>query len=170
MATVREYRVGDVESLADRLRTADLHELQAVSPRPTLEVLHEGVEKSAPMCSIISHTGRVEGLFGVQPEGVFGRVWMVGSDELTKNPIRRQFIRECRTFIDVLGHGFYALGNVIDERNSVHIRWLEWMGFTFIRRIDNYGVESRPFLEFIKLCAWEQRQPVEDRQVQVEQP
>lgn len=166
MATVREYREGDVESLADRLRTADLHELRAVSSRSTIEVLHEGVEQSAPMCSIISDTGRVEGLFGVIPEGVFGRIWMVGSDELTKNPIRRQFIRECRTFVDVLGRGYCAIGNVIDERNNVHIRWLQWMGFTFLRRINNYGVESRPFLEFIKLCAWQP--PQAETQVQVE--
>jgi hypothetical protein len=27
---------------------------------------------------------------------------------------------------------------------------LMWMGFTFIRRIPAYGLEHRPFLEFVK--------------------
>jgi hypothetical protein len=33
----------------------------------------------------------------------------------------------------------------------VHIRWLKWMGCTFIKRHSTYGVEQRPFLEFVRL-------------------
>jgi hypothetical protein len=48
---------------------------------------------------------------------------------------------------------YTLIGNVIDERNRVHLRWLKWMGFTFVQRIPEYGVQHRPFLEFIKICA-----------------
>jgi scaffold protein Gp13 len=170
MGYVRPYQEGDAAELLPFLRKADYQEIRATTFMCVLDALEQGVEKSAPMCSIIGNTGCVEGLFGIQPEGIFGRVWMVGSDELTKNPLRRQFIRECKTYLDVLSRGYGAIGNVIDERNTVHVRWLRWMGFTFLRRIDNYGVESRPFLEFIKLCAWEQPPQVVDSKVQVEQP
>lgn len=76
---------------------------------------------------------------------------MFGSDALTVNPLRSQFLRECRRYLAGMEQLYPVLFNLIDERNTVHMRWLRWMGFTFIRRT-TYGHEQRPFLEFIKLC------------------
>jgi hypothetical protein len=33
----------------------------------------------------------------------------------------------------------------------VHIRWLRWMGFTFIKSHPKYGAEGRLFLEFVRI-------------------
>lgn len=153
MGFARAYRAGDEFDLAPRLRMADLQEIQASSGLDIEVSLREGAEQSAPSCTIIGNNGFVAGMFGVVPEGEFGRVWLLGSDELVTKPLSRQFLRECKNFLEVMGRPYLAIGNQIDERNTLHIRWLKWMGFTFINRIPEYGVERRPFLEFIKLCA-----------------
>jgi scaffold protein Gp13 len=150
MGFARAYRSGDEYDLAPRLRQADLQEIQAASGRDPVIVLREGAERSVPSCTIMGNTGYVAGMFGVVPEGDFGRIWMVGSEELTKAPLSRQFLRECRDFVNVMERPYLAIGNYIDERNTVHIRWLRWLGFIFIHRHENYGFEKRTFLEFIK--------------------
>ena len=153
MGHVREFQAGDAAALAPHLRMADLQEIQAASGQPPITALLVGAEQSAPSCTVIGNSGKVAGMFGVVPEGDFGRVWMLGSDELVAPPLSRQFIRECRQFLAFMERPYLAIGNVIDARNVVHIRWLKWMGFTFINCIPEYGIERRPFLEFIKLCA-----------------
>lgn len=167
MGYVREYREGDAESLAPRLRQADLQELRASTHVPPAIALRKGAECSAPSLAIIGEENQVEGLFGIfkEPDGT-GTVWMMGSDALTKSPLKKQFLRECRTHLAHLTAGYRLVGNCVDARNTVHINWLKWMGFTFIRRNEFYGVEQRPFLEFIKLCAW----VVDSNKVEVDKP
>jgi hypothetical protein len=154
MGFARAYRAGDECDLAPRLRLADLQEIQATTTESPIDVLRTGAWWSRPSVTIIGNHGFVAGIFGVVPqEDGSGVVWMLGSDELTKPPLSRQFIRECRTFVKIIGRGYTELHNVIDERNTVHRRWLEWLGFEFTNRIPEYGVEHRPFLEFKKKCA-----------------
>lgn len=150
MGFARAYREGDAYDLVPRLRQADLNEIQAASGRDPLSVLREGAERSVPSCTILGNNGYVAGMFGVVPEGDFGRIWMFGSVELLHPPLRRQFIKECPAFVKVMERPYLAIGNYIDERNTVHIRWLRWLGFIFIHRHAHYGFEQRPFLEFIK--------------------
>ena len=45
------------------------------------------------------------------------------------------------------------LSNYVDAINELHIKWLKWCGFTFINKHEKYGVEQRPFYEFVRLCA-----------------
>lgn len=153
MGFVRCYRPGDEYDLAPRLRKADLQEIEAASAQDPIDALREGAEKSVPSCTIIGNIGFVAGMFGVVPEDHFGRVWLLGSDELVTKPLSRQFLSECKSFLNGIERMYPAIGNIIDARNTLHIKWLRWLGFTFIRRIPDYGVERREFLEFIKLCA-----------------
>ena len=154
MGFARAYRAGDEFDLAPRLRMADLQEIQAASGSNPIYALQEGAEHSVPSCTIIGNNGFVAGMFGVLPEkDGYGRVWLLGSDELVSKPLSRQFLKECRSYLHVMERNYQLLGNLIDERNTVHVRWLKWLGFSFIKRYPAYGVEGRPFLEFIKLCA-----------------
>lgn len=149
---VREYQEGDAEALAPILRQADLQELQASSPLPPYAVLRQSAEESLPACTVIGASGRVAALFGAVPSlAPSGIIWLLGSDELTKGTTSRAFLRQSRTFLRVLHEQYPLLYNYIDERNTVHIRWLKWMGFTFIARHPHHGHEQRPFLEFVRL-------------------
>lgn len=173
MAFVRPYEPGDDLYISTRLRRADLHELQAQSERTPAAILREGGMISLPSCTVVGNSGQPAGMFGVVPEGSgVGRIWMLGTDELVAKPMRTQFIRESKNYLSGLEHHFKIyklLHNEIDERNTIHIRWLQWLGFTFIRRIPEHGIHRLPFMEFVKLCAWPANKPV-DRPRQVEQP
>lgn len=145
MGYVRAYRAFDEIDLAPRLRKADLQEIAACSGRDPVEVLQEGAALSAPSCTVIGNSGFVAAMFGVHPEGDFGRVWLLGSDELCAPPLSRQFIRECRDFLAVMERPYNKTGNFIDQRNTVHIRWLKWLGYEFKPTVLLHG-----FLEFSK--------------------
>jgi hypothetical protein len=152
MGYVRAYREGDAEKLAPLLRAADLQEIAAATVLSPLDCLRAGAEISVPACTIIGNEYDVAGIFGVNPQPFGGRVWMFGSDELTRNPLKRQFLKECKQYLAGMERMYPCLFNHVDERNTVHIKWLRWMGFTFIRR-KPFGPQGLPFLEFIKLCA-----------------
>lgn len=151
MGYVRAYREGDAEKLVPLLRQADLQEIAAASGLPPVDVLREGAELSVPSCTIVGNSYDPAGMFGVNPQPIGGRIWMFGSDEITTPPLSRQFSRECRRYLAGMEALYPCLFNFIDERNTVHVRWLRWLGFTFVRRF-TYGPENRTFLEFIKPC------------------
>jgi hypothetical protein len=153
MGYVRVYEPGDEVYLSYCLRKADRDELEALSDTAPAEILREGGMISRPSCTIVGNSGLTAGMFGVVDEGNgAGRLWLLGTDELVSKPMRLQFLREGRAYLRGLERMYKVLYNKIDERNTTHIKWLRWMGFSFIRRIEHYGCEGRPFLEFIKLC------------------
>jgi hypothetical protein len=148
MLHVRAAELEDADELAPKLRKADLQEIQAATGLPPQQVLQVGVEYSAPACTVIDSSGEVVGMFGVEPGAPqTGVVWLLGSDALGT----RQFIRECRTWLRGLHATYPLLYNYIDKRNTLHIRWLRYMGFTFIAEHPQHGYEQRPFLEFVRL-------------------
>jgi hypothetical protein len=154
MGFVRAYEPGDEVYIAACLRRADLQELSALSDRSPAEILREGGMNSLPSCTIVGNSGLSAGMFGVVDEGAgSGRIWLMGTDELVTKPLLHQFIRQSKSYFYGLELRYKLLHNRIDERNTIHIRWLQWLGFTFIQRIPEHGVQRRPFLEFIKLCA-----------------
>src|SRR5688572_10898171 len=146
MGFVRAYEDGDEVYLAYCLRKADRNELHALSDKHPAEILREGGMISAPSCTIVGNSGLTAGMFGVVDEGNgVGRIWLSGTDELVTNPLRRQFMRESKHYFAGLERMYKLLHNEIDERNTVHIRWLQWLGFTFVRRIPEHGVLRLPF-------------------------
>jgi hypothetical protein len=147
MGFARAYRTGDAEDLAVRLRSADLAELRAGSEDSPLDILRKSAEMSAPACTIIGNLGFVAGMFGVVGEGTFGRVWLLGSDELVQRPLVKQFLKECPTFLSVMARPYERIGNVVLAANTVHVRWLKFMGFTFTGGKAS-GINGEEFLEF----------------------
>lgn len=75
----------------------------------------------------------------------YGGVWLLGSDGV--NTIRWKFLRESRKWLDVITQGCQVSGNVVDSRNELHVKWIRWLGYKFLRRLRLGGAE---FLEFAK--------------------
>lgn len=143
----------DPDYIGMRLREADLREMQAVQGAHVdpVEALRYGIEVSyfpfvatlddAPVC-----------VFGAVPEPHdprFGCVWMMGTDAITTHP--KTFLRHSKEYLEKVAEPFDLLWNCVDKRNTVHIRWLKWMGFTFLREIPQVGELRLPFLEFVKV-------------------
>lgn len=142
MAHVRASRKTDQRELAPRIRKADQTELDAHNVTAKF-ALGLGYTFSKP-CLTIEHDGSPIGMFGVTPvEGVdeAGLVWLLGSDEI--NDIRFQFLRESRQWLKEISKNYGMLCNVVHEGNTLHHRWLRFLGFRFL----SY---NSPFFEFAR--------------------
>lgn len=140
----------DCIHLCSEVRQADRDEVRAASGGTVLNALVNGFHLSS-QCWTLKIREDPIAMFGVAPVdgSAYGSIWLLGSDRIQR--VKWHFLRESRPWLRRLMHGYDSVGNVVDKRNTVHIRWLEWLGFTFVREIPAFGHEGRPFLEFIKL-------------------
>jgi len=153
MAGVRPSFRSDVDFLAPRLRAEDVAEIHANSGRDAKTTLLLGHLMSDQSYTMVGYDGDPVGMFGVcqsHLDGV-GAVWMLCTDDLVRHTV--PFLRQCRKggWLGRLHQSYPILANHVDERNVVHIRWLQWLGFTFVMRHPFFGFEQRPFLEFVRL-------------------
>lgn len=148
--TARPSTLSDAQFVGVRLRSADRREVKAASGRIDLpEALTDGILMSKPCFTILTPEQQPCALFGAVPDPdnkAFGRVWMLGTDELVK--YGRDFLRQSKPWWDYF-HRFYpVLGNLVDSRNTVHVRWLKWLGCSFVGE-QRIGEEQILFKEFI---------------------
>jgi hypothetical protein len=147
---VRTARREDIPVLAENLREADVAEIKASSGKAPGDALYASLDLGGDTRVICLHDGTPVGIFGVVPiTKDLGGIWMVATNQFKS--VQRQFLRECRTGITDLCQGYKAVFNCTDARNTVHHRWIKWSGFTIIKRHESYGVEQRPFLEFVRI-------------------
>jgi hypothetical protein len=151
MPAVRVATMADVEYLAPRLRKADVDELRAGHGNTALEALTLGLEVSEPPLVGVDDDDKAVIMFGVTTleEGLLGGAWMLSSDEIYKHHFT--FLKHSRRILDEFNDRWPVLTNVCDERNVDHIRWMRWLDYTFLARHPNYGVEKRPFIEFVRV-------------------
>jgi hypothetical protein len=149
---IRPATMADAHYLAPRLRPADKDEVLAVAGVGPSLALPECVRNSRLTWTAYGfEDARLVGMLGVQDTLVpeVGVVWMLCTSEIEAFPFH--FLNTARELLPVI-HSFHPIvTNHVDARNTVHIRWLRWMGFTFLRRIERWGAESRPFIEFARL-------------------
>jgi len=146
---VRPATIDDAKYLAPRLRQADRDECIAVVGKPPEAFLPGSVTLATGAWTIIAPTGGRIGMFGVSPTPTLpnvGTVWMVATDELPK--YATQFLRESRRWVSVMQDHYPILWNVVDTRNTVHMRWIAWCGFKFHGTV---AISGLPFLEFSKV-------------------
>jgi hypothetical protein len=153
MLTTRQATLEDALFLAPRLRKADRQEIEALrGPGQEAQALLDGVRLSKPAYAICNSGGEVVGIYGAAPlegEPQAAAIWMLGSDGLTADA--RSFLRQSRGHIKDLQDRYNLLLNCVDARNAVHIRWLQWLGFTFIQYLPGYGRNGEPFWEFVRI-------------------
>lgn len=153
--TGREAFMDDVRSLGSRLRSADRKEVLSRGVEPEL-ALQASWESSTQRYAIIKSDGTCIGIFGVGPAHHMserlgmsvGCVWMMGSSDLKH--VRYSFLRQCREWLETLEKNYDILWNWADARNSLHLKWLEWLGFKIIGTAP-IGVNGELFHQFIKV-------------------
>jgi hypothetical protein len=129
--------------LSPFLRAADAAEIAAHGHTP-LESLALGLRTSSPCYTVLSDRWPCA-MFGVVPHGNVGIVWMLGSELLIARP--SEFARCSLEFADRLFRPFDVVANLVDLRNTVHIRWLEWLGCTF-HKSETTIIGGHPFGRF----------------------
>ena len=143
--------VEDVDFIAPRLRKADYNECLASTGQQPLGVLLNSLNLGDISLTLRAPNGDRVGLCGVVPSALkeAGVVWMVATDDIHQH--QTTFLRNSKRALQNLSKDYLVLFNCVDARNSVHIKWLKWMGFTFINKHENYGAEKRLFYEFVRI-------------------
>ncbi|ARO29951.1 hypothetical protein NXC14_CH02002 [Rhizobium sp. NXC14] len=151
MLETRRSLPEDVTYLAPRLREADLRELQAAGSAGAEQSLQDGLRLSKDCITIINEDDKPVAMFGVCPSSEIdvGYVWLLGSDEIKQNKTR--FLRHSKRWLETLHQDFPVLTNFVDQRNTVHLLWLRWLGFKFLRTVNAMGPGNLPFYEFVRI-------------------
>ena len=123
--------------IAPYLRREDKDEIKALSGlSPEIGVAYSIASSQKGYAAY--YDGTLTAIFGISN----GLIWLVGTDAITKHPIT--FFRTSRKIFHELTKGHNYLHNYVDARNKLHLRWLEWIGFT-IEEAQILGVENRLF-------------------------
>ena len=83
--------------------------------------------------------GETAGIVGID----HCKIWMLCTNAIDDYPLT--FAREAKRFIDSRPEPY--LWNVVDKRNTVHIKLLKFLGFTFHDEL-LFGPNNLPFIKF----------------------
>lgn len=150
MPEIRQGCLEDCYLLAPMLRAADAAEVKALANLSPEEALVSSFEASRERFTI-THEGKPIAIYGGGPhpnDPTVGIPWMLGSDGIKHHWV--WFLRHTPEIVWSVQQHYPVLWNLVDVRNTVHIRWLKWCGFTFGRVHDAFGYEQRPFQEFVR--------------------
>lgn len=139
----------DLEPLAAILREADKKEVRASSGKNPIEALTFCFEVSEE-CNSIIHNDKVIGMFGCSRINEdMGSPWLLGSDHIPE--IKRAVLTVSKQWVEDKQKEYKILLNYIDKRNRYAFNWLKYLGFNFVREVEKFGVEERPFIEFVRI-------------------
>lgn len=150
MLHVELTTIADCTELAPNLREADLAEVRASGGLTGLEALLTS-QYLSKACWSIKDGYETIGMFGVGTHTKFREIgipWLLASEQLKLHS--RQFLRGCRTYVDLMQSWYPTLSNMVDARNTTACRWLEWCGFHVAQVIPEYGVEKIPFVQYVR--------------------
>ena len=151
MTYVIPTTVDHLKILAENMRHEDVRELADGSGDTPEGALTTAFRESTKCLSAFTDGGELITIFGVAPSSLdplVGHPWLLATPRL--DDVKKTFLKNSKEYLSFLGEGFPLLMNCCDKRNTTHIRWLKWLGFTFIREHPRFGVGSVPFLEFVK--------------------
>ena len=153
MAIVRPSILTDVSVVAENMRKEDVDEVRAQTGACPKGGLLYAYFMSKPCLTVVSRHGHLMAMGGVVPEGEnIGRIWLLGCQSMVDDSIdRRWFLRKSKEKLAEMQSLYPLLFNMVDARNEVHVKWIDWLGFTFIKKHLNWGPERQMFYEFVRI-------------------
>jgi hypothetical protein len=136
-----------IEYIAPRMRRADVEEIKAASGKSPREALEFSFDRSNEAWALI-YDGKPAAMFGVGWISILSGMaapWLLGTDLVQDH--YRHFLRGSRWWFARISSGYDVLTNIVDDRNDVSKRWLEFLGFT-LDEPQIMGVERRLFRKF----------------------
>ena len=149
MGYIRKANLKDLNHVVKNLRVMDKIEVfyqTGKKPEDAVKLCYLYTKENM---AIADDNDNPIGLCGVVSDGC---IWMVSTDELfTNKKYRIQLIRQGRKWVDNLLKNYKMLYNMVYAENHSAIKWLKALGFTFINYHEEYGTESKPFYEFLRI-------------------
>tara|TARA_R100000152_G_C6748977_1_gene172615 strand:+ start:518 stop:988 length:471 start_codon:yes stop_codon:yes gene_type:complete len=87
--------------------------------------------------------GKTAGMAGVDTDG---QIWMLTTPAIEEYP--HTFAREAKRFVE--SRKEKVLWNIVDKRNTVHLKLLKFLGFKFLREV-RHGPNQLTFIEFCRV-------------------
>ena len=132
------------KEVASNLRSDDLREVtEGHGLDPSILLTKVAQEGSAVYFTVPD--GETAGLAGV---GKDGAIWMLCTPAIHRYPIT--FAREAKRYVDSRDEPL--LWNIVDCRNTVHLKLLKFLGFKFLRKV-THGPNNLQFIEFCRVCS-----------------
>ena len=128
--------------VASNLRDDDYREVkEGHGHEPLLHVPHSAFVGETVWFEVPN--GKTAGLAGVQDGG---KVWMLCTPAIHEYPLT--FAREAKRFIE--SREEKLLWNIVDKRNTAHLKLLKFLGFKFLRELE-HGPNKLTFIEFCRV-------------------
>jgi hypothetical protein len=128
--------------VAFNLRPEDRREVEEGHGQDPLAELVKAAQKGSCVYFNVPN-GKTAGMAGVEKGGI---VWMLCTPAIHEYPIT--FAREAKRYID--SRQEELLWNIVDERNTVHLKLLKFLGFKFLRK-KLHGPHHLSFIEFARV-------------------
>ena len=153
IATVRPSVLKDVSIVAENMRKEDVAEVKAQTGACPKGGLLYAYFMSKPCLTVVSRHGHLMAMGGVVPSGEkTGRIWLLGCQSMVDDSMdKRWFLRKSKETLAEMQSLYPLLFNMVDARNEVHVKWIDWLGFTFIKKHLHWGPEDRMFYEFVRI-------------------
>jgi hypothetical protein len=141
-----------IDLLADNMCQVDIDEVYATSGQsPKTALLSSVMHSDQLVCYFATEELLGIGGVGLEPNGN-GIPWFLRTNYFHswKQKNLRSFLRATKSWIEHMGEMYPAMHNYVDTRNKESINWLQHLGFSLTKTIDNYGFLKIPFIKFEK--------------------
>ena len=128
--------------VAFNLRPDDRREVEEGHGVDPLVELVKAAQKGSSVYFTVPN-GKTAGMAGVDPGG---QIWMLCTPAILEYPTT--FVRESKRYVE--RQPDKLLWNVVDKRNTVHLKLLKFLGFKFLREVE-FGPNKLSFIEFCRV-------------------
>lgn len=131
VAEVLPVTADDVATILPIVRQADIDEITEALGIPMASALQDAITGSLNAKKIVVD-GLVVAVFGDAPYSILGSIgvpWLISTIHVEHHA--RAFLKVCKPEVQGMLTRHQHLMNYVDARNTVAIRWLKWLGFTF---------------------------------------
>src|SRR6056300_1694037 len=140
----------DVFDVVSRLRPCDVEECVAFTGLTPLEYISRVGYDPDNTYVIFNADGDNVALGGVShTDDQCALIWLIATPLIENHSI--EFLKYSRAFIKEITQGIPLVYNWVYAKNDVHIKWLKWCGFTFIKEHTCFGAAGVPFLTFVRI-------------------
>ena len=133
--------------LAENMRDADRKEAWAAAHYTPEQAVLFSLDASRDATTGLAD-GRVVCMFGAGAAAIIsttGIPWLLTTDLVKKHA--KPFLRRNKKVVKEMLVAYPLLRNYVDERNTVAIKWLQWLGFEVLPPV-SFGAEGFPFHPF----------------------
>ena len=131
------------KEVASNLRPDDRREVEEGHGVDPMELLTLAA-LTQPCVYFTVPNGKTAGMAGVSNEN---SIWMLCTPAIEQYP--HTFARESKRFVE--SRKEKLLWNIVDKRNTVHLKLLKFLGFKFLREL-KHGPNQLTFIEFCRIC------------------